>query len=173
LRSGDQGAFRHLVEAYQQKVMNTALGMVQDEAVAEDITQEVFVTVYKTILSFRQGASVATWIYRITVNKCLDHLRAKRRKPGFFSFVQPESHPVGDFVHPGVLAEQRDNAKRLFQAIDSLPENQKTAFVLTHVEEMPQKEVADIMDISVKAVESLLQRAKANLRKMLESSREP
>ena len=153
--------------------MNTALGMVQDETAAEDITQEVFVTVYKTILSFREGASIATWIYRITVNKCLDHLRAKRRKPGFFSSTQPESHLASDFVHPGVMAEQRDNAKRLFNAIDRLPENQKTAFVLTYVEELPQKEVAEVLAISVKAVESLLQRAKSNLRKMLGDQRSP
>lgn len=77
-----------------------------------------------------------------------------------------------DFVHPGVLAENREKAGYLFKAIYSLPENQKTAFVLTHIEDLPQKEVAEIMDMTVKAVESLLQRAKANLRKQLGDMRE-
>jgi RNA polymerase sigma-70 factor (ECF subfamily) len=76
-----------------------------------------------------------------------------------------------DFVHPGVLAEQRERAAYLFKAIAQLPENQKTAFVLSHVEDLSQKEVAAVMEISVKAVESLLQRAKGNLRKYLEGIR--
>jgi RNA polymerase sigma factor (sigma-70 family) len=167
LQSGDQAAFRYLVDTYQQKVLNTAVSMVQDEALAEDVAQEVFVTVFKSILSFREGASISTWIYRITINKCLDHLRAQKRRPGFFSFLQPEEHNARNFIHPGVVAEQRENSRRLFNAIDKLADNQRTAFVLTYIEELPQAQVGEIMGLSVKAVESLLQRAKHNLRKSL------
>ena len=174
LRSGNQLAFRQLIDTYQQKVMNTAMGMVQDTSAAEDITQEVFVVVFKTILSFKEDASLSTWIYRITVNKCLDHLRARdrRKKAGFLSvfFNQDASEAAitdTNFIHPGVLLEKKDDARLLFNAINTLPENQKTAFVLAHIEELPQKEIAGIMNISVKAVESLLQRAKGNLRKVL------
>ena len=71
------------------------------------------------------------------------------------------------FDHPGILLEQKEKARYLFEAIETLPENQKTVFVLAHVEELPQKDIAEIMDLSVKAVESLLQRAKGNLRKKL------
>lgn len=149
------------------------MGMVQDTGAAEDITQEVFVTVYKNILSFKERSSLSTWIYRITVNKCLDYLRAKTRQKrgGLLTqlFNRDAEHipETSDFVHPGVILENREKAKYLFAAINTLPENQKTAFVLTHIEDLPQKEVAEIMDLSVKAVESLLQRAKANLRKYL------
>lgn len=176
MRKGDEGAFRELVETYQQKVLNTAVGMVQDMATAEDITQEVFVTVYKTLLSFKEQSSISTWIYRITVNKCLDHLRAQsRQKRGgllskLFS-IEGNAMETPDFVHPGILAENREKAAYLFKAINTLPDNQKTAFVLVHIEDLPQKEVADIMNLSVKAVESLLQRAKGNLRKQLEDMR--
>lgn len=150
--------------------------MVQDMTTAEDISQEVFVTVYKTILSFKEQSSISTWIYRITVNKCLDHLRAQSRQKrgGIFSklfSIEGSAMEAPDFVHPGVLAENREKAAYLFKAINSLPENQKTAFVLVHIEDLPQKEVAEIMDLSVKAVESLLQRGKANLRKYLEDIR--
>lgn len=160
-----------LVAQYQQKVFNTAIGMLQDHEAAEDITQEVFVSVFRSLLSFNEQSTVGTWIYRITVNKCLDHLRAKSRKEkkGFLSSVfggdtLPERP---DFDHPGIKLEQRENARYLFEAIETLPENQKTVFILAHIEELPQKEIADIMDLSLKAVESLLQRAKGNLRKKL------
>ena len=167
-------AFRKLVEEYQQRVQNTALGMVQDEGIAEDIAQEVFVTVYKSILSFNEQSSISTWIYRITVNKCIDHIRSQKRqkRQGFLAQLFHRDtgevlHEKPDFVHPGVLAERREQASYLFKAIDSLPENQRTAFVLTHIEDLPQKEVAEVMELSLKAVESLLQRAKGNLRRTL------
>lgn len=149
--------------------------MLQDNSVAEDITQDVFVTVFKSILSFNEKSSLATWIYRITVNKCLDYLRARNRrsKYGIFGqfFAGEDDHVLNEhptFEHPGIVLERRENAKYLFEAIETLPDNQKTVFVLANIEELPQKEIAEIMDLSVKAVESLLQRAKANLRKKLE-----
>ena len=153
--------------------------MVQDMSSAEDISQEVFVTVYKSIAAFKETSTISTWIYRITVNKCLDHVRSNSRKKrsGFLvQLFQKESGETSvhapDFVHPGVILENREKAKYLFRAIDGLPENQKTVFILTHVESLPQKQVAEIMNISLKAVESLLQRAKSNLRNSLKSMRD-
>ncbi len=148
---------------------------MQDVAVAEDLTQEVFVTVFKTILSFREQSSLGTWLYRIAVNKSLDYLRAKnrRQKAGLFSAVfqrndaAPETADKNVFTHPGVKLERKEEAHYLYKAINSLNEQQKTAFVLCFIEELPQKEIAEIMNVSVKAVESLLQRAKSNLRKYL------
>ncbi len=148
--------------------------MVQDSGMAEDIAQEVFVTVFRSVLSFNERSAIATWIYRITVNKCLDHLRAKNRqkKAGMLGslFYRDSGEILHDrpaFDHPGILLEQRENARYLFKAIETLPDSQKTAFILAHIEDLPQKDIAEIMDISIKAVESLLQRAKINLRKKL------
>ena len=146
--------------------------MVQDCGMAEDIAQEVFITVYRSIGSFNERSSISTWIYRITVNKCLDHLRSQTRKKkgGLMNLGDNiDENKAVVFDHPGIKLEQKENARYLFDAINDLPENQKTAFILSHIEELPQKEIAEIMDISLKAVESLLQRAKANLRKKLES----
>ena len=89
-----------------------------------------------------------------------------------FSKVQlsKDEQPLHDqpvFDHPGIQLERKENARYLFEAIETLPDNQKTVFILAHIEELPQKDIADIMNMSVKAVESLLQRAKANLRKKL------
>ena len=148
--------------------------MVQHRQDAEDLTQDVFVSVYRSILSFNGQSTLNTWIYRIAVNKCLDHLRSgtRKRKYGIFSattddIARTETPRDNGFEHPGVQLEKRENAKLLFNAIAKLPATQKTAFVLAHVEGFPQKDIADVMEVSLKAVESLLQRAKQNLRVQL------
>jgi len=175
LRSGNQDAFRKLVAAYQQRVFNTAVSLLQDQNIAEDISQEVFITVFKSILSFNEKSSLSTWIYRITVNKCLDHLRAKKRqkRQGMFSRIFNTEDDLPEprvFDHPGILLERKEDARYLFEAIETLPGKQKTVFILTQVEELSQKEIAEIMNLSIKAIESLLQRAKANLRKKLSTT---
>ena len=166
---------QQLVESYKKLVFNTAINFLQHREEAEDITQEVFIEVYQSLSKFKEQSTISTWIYRITVNKCLDHLRAKKRHKRFgfiTSLFHQETgevlHEVSHFDHPGIELEKKEKARILFQAINTLPENQKTAFILWHIEELPQKEIAQIMQTSVKAVESLLQRAKSNLRKELE-----
>lgn len=147
---------------------------MQNEADAEDISQEVFIEVYRSLNKFEGQSSLSTWIYRITVNKSLDFLRKKRsvKRFGFFTSLfggeGEQLHDRGHFEHPGVALENKEKSRFLFDAIESLPEKQKTAFVLFNIEELPQKEIAEIMAISPKAVESLIQRAKVNLREKLE-----
>jgi len=106
-------------------------------------------------------------VYRISINTSLSCIQ-KRKKNSFLKFKDTQiEYP--NFEHPGVLLENKENAATLFKAIDTLTHNQKTAFLLSFIEELPRQEVADIMEISLKATESLLQRAKANLRKKLEN----
>lgn len=145
---------------------NTALSYVLNEKDAEEVTQDVFVKIYQHAAKFRGQAAVGTWIYRITVNAALNQIKKKKRFT-FLKFGQTVPDlPV--FNHPGVQLEKSEDAQLLFKAIEQLPETQKTAFILSFVEELPRQEVADIMETSLKAVESLLQRAKKNLRSSLE-----
>ena len=139
---------------------------------AEDAAQEVFIEIFRSVSGFNEQSSLSTWVYRITVNKCLDHIRFHKRAkrnatllPWLVKDEQGIEMPVYD--HPGIILERRDDARILFSAIDKLPENQKLAFILLQVQGMSQRETAAIMDVTVKAVEALVQRAKANLRKML------
>lgn len=164
--NGDIIAFATLYKQYSAKVYNTALSYVKDVEDAEEITQDVFVKIYKSVSTFGGNSSLTTWIYRITVNTSLNHLKKKKRFTLFKSTFT--SSTTIDFEHPGVLLENKENAKVLFKAIDGLPDNQKTAFILSYIEELPRQEVADVMEISLKAVESLLQRAKKNMRTELE-----
>ena len=173
LRNKEEAAFKELVMRYQDRVFNTALGLLQNPADAEDIAQEVFIQVYRSIQQFKGDSLLSTWIYRITTTKSLDYLRSKTRKKRF-GFVNTlfgsDNRPLyegGDFNHPGVQQERKEEAALLFKMIRQLPENQRTAFVLNKVEELSYREIADILQTSESAVDSLLQRAKQNLRKKL------
>jgi RNA polymerase sigma-70 factor (ECF subfamily) len=176
LRLGDEQAFRTLVTQYQDKVYHTALNFLQHTTDAEDIAQEVFIQVYHSIGQFKEQSKLSTWIYRITVSKCLDLQRSKKRKKRFsfitslFSDKQELLHDPADFNHPGILYDQKQDAALLYQAIQQLSEKQQSAFLLYKTGQMSYLEIAGILGTTEPAVDSLLQRAKQNLRKFLEKN---
>jgi RNA polymerase sigma factor (sigma-70 family) len=155
-------------------VYNLALQYVQNQEDAQEIAQDVFVSINFSMRDFQGKSNISTWIYRITINKALDFLKAKRRRKRFASLITlffPDSnepmYEVADFDHPGTLLENKEATEAIFKHINQLPDNQKTALILTKIEGKSQTEAAEIMEISVKAVESLLQRAKSNLSKKI------
>lgn len=177
LRNGDEPAFKYLVDNYQDRVFNTAIGIVQNAEDAEDVAQEVFIQVYRSIHSFKGESKLSTWLYRIATTRSLDLLRSRKSKKRF-GFIQrmfgdgnEPLHELPDFNHPGVALDRKENAAKLFKAIAQLPDNQKTAFTLHKLEDLSYQEISDVMQTSVAAVESLMHRAKQNLRKMLEKER--
>ncbi len=174
LKEGSEQAFRTLVDAFQEKVLNTCLGFVPNRHDAEDVTQEVFIEVHRSIGKFREEAQLSTWIYRIAVSKSLEYIRHRKRKKrmAFFQSLigldDQRTHAVQDTNnHPGLQMENKERGKVLFAAIDQLAENQRIAFVLNKVEGLSYQEVSDIMDMSLSSIESLLHRAKKNLQKKL------
>ncbi|MCX6279115.1 MAG: RNA polymerase sigma factor [Bacteroidetes bacterium] len=174
LREGDEQTFRELVEQFRERVFNTALGMLQHQQNAEDVTQEVFLEVFRSVARFRGDCSLSTWIYRITVQKSLEHIRSGQRKKrsGFiFSIFGMEDQvniaTEAPFYHPGIQLENRERAAILFSAIAKLPVNQRTAFVLHKVDGLSQTEIAEIMKVTISSVESLMVRAKQRLRELL------
>lgn len=176
LRAGDQAAFRDMVEARQGLVYNTVISFVHHPEDAEDVTQEVFIKVFESIGQFKGESAFTTWLYRIAVTSALEFLRKKSRKKRsglitrLFGDANTPLEDPPDFVHPGVKLDQRENARLLFEAMRSLPENQRIAFTLHKVEGLSYQEVASVMGVSVSAVESLLHRSKQNLKKTLEKS---
>lgn len=173
LQNGNEAAFQKLVALYGDRLYNTALGFLQNETDAEDAVQEVFIKAYQNIKTFKGEAALRTWLYRIAVTHSLDILRKKKRQKsgGLLQSLfgkKEETFEAPDFYHPGVIAEKKETAAILFKAIRQLPEAQQTAFVLQKMEALSQTEIADVMKTSVGAVESLLQRAKTSLRKLLE-----
>ena len=173
LKAGRESAFRMLVETYQDKVYNMALVIVQHPEEAEDIAQEVFMEVYQTVRQFREEAKLTTWLYRITTTKALAHHRKRKAQKRFsiltslFGMNNEVLHHPPDFHHPGVSLEQKEEMKTLFKAVDRLADAQKVAFTLHYVDELSHREIAEVMQVTISAVESLLHRAKQNLRKSL------
>jgi RNA polymerase sigma factor (sigma-70 family) len=173
LRKGDEAAFNFLVKNYQDRVYNTAIGIVQNAEDAEDVAQEVFIQVFRSIHSFKAESKLSTWIYRITTTRSLDLLRNRKSKKrfGFLQRLFGDSNEIlyelPDFNHPGVAMDRKENAALLFKAINQLPENQKIAFTLHKLEDLSYQEISEIMQTSVAAVESMMHRAKQNLRKIL------
>ena len=175
LKQGNEAAFRKLVDNYQKLVVNTCYGMVHNREDAEDIAQDVFVEVYRNVEHFRADARLSTWLYRIAVNRSLNHIRDNKKHKWFQSFeneveaknrqlMQVESSKSDQ---PEYEMENKQRAIILHEAINSLPENQKVAFTLNKYEELSYQEISEVMDMSVSSVESLLFRAKKNLQKKL------
>jgi RNA polymerase sigma-70 factor (ECF subfamily) len=173
LKRGDETAFKTIVEQRQDMVYNTVLGIVQNETEAEDLTQDVFIKVFENIGSFKGESKFSTWLYRIATTTALDHLRSKKRKKRFGLMQSLFDNSGGekqlpDFHHPGVKLDNKERSAVLFKAIAKLPENQKAAFTLHKLEGLSYREISEVLNTTVSAVESLMSRANANLRKNLE-----
>ena len=168
--------FSTIVAEHQDMVLNTCYRFVLNREDAEDIAQEVFLEAYRSLDSFRQESKLSTWLYRIAVTKSLDHLRKKKRKKRFSSLkrVMGFNDPAEELALPSSIetpAEALSGSERteiLQSAMDSLPDNQKTAFLLSKYDGYSNQEIADVMQTTVSAVESLVHRAKKNLQKKLE-----
>jgi len=177
LKRGDPKILEHLFNIYRNKVYNTVISYLQNAEDAEETTQDVFIEAFGSINTFKKNSNLSTWIYRITVNKSLDRIRYNKRKKRFAvitdlfdSITGEESKDVereADFYHPGTELEQKESSAILFKAVNKLPENQKSAFILSKIEGLSYKEISEIMKTGIPSVESLLFRAKQNLKKHL------
>lgn len=177
-QSGDTAAVEELVSRYEDKVYSLAYRMVGNREDAEDVLQDTFLNVVRSIGSFRGKSSFSTWLYRITANAALTRLRKTSRKEKSEGEFLDEVYAVKQAAQAGErLSDWSENpAKQLLTeeakvimeaAIDELPEKYRTVFVLRDVEGLPANEVADILDLSIPAVKSRLHRARMFLRNHL------
>ncbi len=175
IRKNDQLAFKQLVESNQQLVVNTCNGFLHNIADAEDIAQDVFVEVFLSVNKFREDAKLSTWLYRIAVNKSLNHIRNNKKHKilqSIDNFIASDKNLKREFAdnntsQPEKIIEEKERSKILQYSINSLSKNQKIAFTLNKYDDLSYKQIADVMDLSVSSVESLLHRAKKNLQKKL------
>jgi RNA polymerase sigma-70 factor (ECF subfamily) len=165
--------FDEIYFEHHKMVFNLALHYVQNIEDAEEITQDVFVKVFDNLNTFKKQSSLKTWVYRITINQSLDFIKGKNAQKRNFLYsifsindsnfkFQPSN-----FNHPGIELELKEAYQKIFEAINQLSDNQKTALILLKIEDKSQAETAEIMNLNVKALESLFQRAKNNLEILL------
>ncbi len=173
----DQAVFRELVETYQRQVIRTCYSLVHDEEDARDLAQDVFIELLESAHSFRGEARLSTWIYRIAVNKSLNHLKRQKRKQilSRIGLLSADPGEIRGGVDEDIVAdnsadsnlERKEMREALHFAIDRLPMNQKIAFTMHRYEDLSYQEVAGVMNLSLASVESLIHRARQNLRKTL------
>jgi RNA polymerase sigma-70 factor, ECF subfamily len=147
-QNGDDTAFNHLVARYQEKVYWVARRFVNDHDSADDVTQEVFCKVYDSLREFRGESSVFTWLYRITVNISLNSVRRQKVRE-FFRIDEMFDAKDEDAVLPDEALEREEQKTLIEEAIATLPEKQKSVFVLRYYEELPYEEISKVLKTSV------------------------
>lgn len=165
--NGDPWAARTLTLRLTPRVLGFAARMLADRTEAEDVAQEAMLRLWRMAPDWQQGeAKVVTWLYRVASNLCLDRLRRSRPR-GLDEVAEPED------AAPGVVARliEADRAMALDEALAALPDRQRQAVVLRHMEGLTNPEIAAVMDIGVEAVESLVARGKKGLTALLSGRR--
>jgi RNA polymerase sigma-70 factor, ECF subfamily len=179
VRSGDQRAFKLLVERYQRKVFSVALGMLKNREDARDVSQEAFVKVYKYLEHFKGDSSFYTWLYRITVNLCIDVIRKRGGGSGHeaVEFDDTLAHDTSEArlgalgsrlgTNPQKSALRRELAEKIQEALAQVPEKHRAILLLREVEGMSYEELARTLEIPKGTVMSRLFHARAKVQKIL------
>jgi len=175
VKQGDRDAFETLVEKYKHPVMNLAYRTLSDATEAEDLTQHVFLQVFKSAHRYEVSAKFSTWLFTIARNLCLNEIRRRSRHPAeSLDEVLPEHdeqprHQVEDakvFSPPDTLL-QKELEEKIELALAELPEKQRTALLLCRQDELSYEEIAAVLDCSLSATKSLIHRARETLKEIL------
>jgi RNA polymerase sigma factor (sigma-70 family) len=170
--SGDKGAFSYLVNRYSTMVFSMALKLLKNETDAEDLSQEVFVSAYRSLASFKGNSKFSTWIYRIAYNKAISQLRKKSPEQSTDNEVFIENQ--GGVDYSSELYRDEENAERLLgEAIKQLPDNEQILVMLHYYEDQSMEEISLISGMSVSNVKVKFFRIRKKLKELLsEAGRE-
>lgn len=174
ISEGDNLAFKELFVLYKDKVLQICYRFILNQEDAEEVMQDVFLEVHRSISSFRGDASFSTWLYRIATTKSLDELKRQNRKKRIHLIKKSIGldslfNTASENPTPDTIIETKENIGIIKQALDSLPEQQRIAITLSKIDGASNVLVAEIMDITIFAADSLIYRAKKNLIKYFEN----
>jgi RNA polymerase sigma-70 factor (ECF subfamily) len=174
IKSGNEKAFKELVQDFGPRVFNLCYRFLLNNHDAEDVAQEVFIEIHKSVRNFKGEAKLSTWIFRIATTKCLDELKKRKRKKRIVSFgkvigLDKIANWLSGSESPETIIEQDESVRLLLQALDALPENQRIALTLSKLQDYSSTEIAEVLNISLTAVDSLIYRGKQNLKSTLEN----
>jgi len=178
-RAGHEQAFAQLVEAHSEKTVALAWRLTGQRADAEELAQEAFLRLFKSLATFRGESSVGTWLYRTTTRLAIDHLRRETLKRKIFFFRGNDADQFDPFelaVDPSASPQEqllaRETAGRMQQQLNRLPPRQKAVFVLRHMEGLPLKEIAVTLGLEEGTVKAHLHRAITTFRKEFQTAKE-
>lgn len=173
-RDGDEKAFEYIVKKYQNKVANLIFKIIGDQDIVEDLTQEVFLRVMESLKDYKFGSAIYTWIYRITVNICIDEIRKRQRSRAFSLENIISQNPKSEPSHSPVekTFERKEMREIIENAISKLPTEYKTVIILREFEDLPYEEIAKILKIRIGTVKSRIFRARKLLAEYLKEYKE-
>jgi RNA polymerase sigma-70 factor, ECF subfamily len=166
-REGDALAIERLVLTYQQDVYRMALSILDDPDDAEDATQEVFVSALRGLASFRENASLKTWLFSITINVCRSRLKRLQSRGWLQQILQSLFHLRSEQAHPEDEAMKSESDAALWQAIHSLDGKHRIPIVLRYYHDLPVADIAEMLRIPPGTVHSRLNHARERLRTLL------
>jgi len=165
--NGDRNSYSILVDRYKTMVYNVAYRMVGDGDTAKDLAQESFIAAYAGLGRFKFDAKFSSWLYRIALNKCRDHLRLT--KENISTDVIAETHPASG-RSPEQAAAARESSDILQRALDELPAGYREALILKHIQELDYQEISAITGAGISALKVRVHRGREMLRKILEEA---
>lgn len=178
-KNGDVLAFERLITEYQKKVFNIAFRMVGNYDDASELTQEVFIRVFKSLKNFKEQSLFSTWIYKITTNVCLDEIRKRKKRKVVYldEEIKLEENEVkrqieDDKPTPEMIAEKNEISKAVNDAIESLSEEHRTVIVLRDLQGFSYEEIAKITSCPEGTVKSRINRARQALKEILKCKTE-
>ena len=174
ISEGDNLAFKELFGLYKDKVLQICYRFILNQEDAEEVMQDVFLEVHRSISSFRGEASFSTWLFRIATTKSLDELKRQNRKKRIHLIKKSIGldslfNTASENPTPDSIIETKENIKIIKQALDSLPEQQRIAITLSKIDGASNAMVAEIMGVTIVAADSLIYRAKKNLIKYFDN----
>ena len=165
-RAGDADAFEELYRQHARRLFSLVMRMVGSAEDAEDLVQEVFLQAHRKLAGFRGESTLGTWLYRLTMNHCLDHLRGRQAKMSRATGSLDDEDAI-EPVAPAPMVPQAISRLDLERAIDALPPGSRAAFLLHDVEGFEHREIADILGISEGTSKSQVHKARLKLRTLL------
>ena len=175
-RGGELDAFNVLVRRYERRVFGLCLGMLRSPAAAEDAAQDAMLSAWRALDGYR-GGNFPAWLMRIAGNRCRDELRRRKRRPSASLDLMIEEHgdawsPPDEGRSPELAALDAETGRTLLAALDRLPDEQRQTVLLSDLQGLAYREIADAMDTSIGTVKSRLNRGRARMRQLLLESGE-
>ncbi|MFZ5353046.1 MAG: RNA polymerase sigma factor [Bacillota bacterium] len=170
--NGKTSLYSDIVERYQNKVFSTAYGYAHDYEEAKDITQEIFIKLYNNLNKYKEQARFSTWLYRIAVNHCIDWTRKNKKNITSSFWADGENIDILDTIcdegdSPEAIVIKQEYKEQIVNTLEKLPEIYKTVLILFFMEDMNTNEIAEVLEVPKKTVETRLYRAKSMIKSIL------